>query len=66
MEECAKHNAHIETSSAFDIDIVIALFKKGLFNEKTYVLCNGFKTEEYILKIKEADRYSDAGIMLVA
>lgn len=53
MEECAKHNAHIETSSAFDIDIVIALFKKGLFNEKTYVLCNGFKTEEYILKIKE-------------
>lgn len=53
LEECAKHNAHIETSSAFDIDIVIALFKKGLFNENTYVLCNGFKTEEYILKIKE-------------
>ena len=53
LEECAKHNAHIETSSPFDIDIVIALFKKGLFNENTYVLCNGFKTEAYIQKIKE-------------
>lgn len=53
LEECAKHKAHIETSSAFDIDIVIALFKKGLFSENTYVLCNGYKTETYIHKIKE-------------
>lgn len=53
LEECAKHKSHIETSSAFDIDIVIALYKKGLFNENTYVLCNGYKTEQYILKIKE-------------
>jgi arginine decarboxylase len=53
LEECAKHNAHIETSSAFDIDIVIALFRKGLLKEDTYVLCNGYKTEAYILKIKE-------------
>jgi arginine decarboxylase len=53
LEEVAKHKAHIETSSAFDIDIVIALFKKGLFSENTYVLCNGYKTETYIHKIKE-------------
>lgn len=53
LEECAKHNANIETSSAFDIDIVIALFKKGLLGEDTYVLCNGYKTAHYIEKIKE-------------
>lgn len=53
LEEVAKHNAHIETSSAFDIDIVIALYKKKLFNESTYVLCNGYKNELYIRKIKE-------------
>ncbi len=53
LEECAKHNSNIETSSAFDIDIVISLFRKGLLGEDTYVICNGFKTEKYIAKIKE-------------
>ena len=53
LEECAKHNSNIETSSAFDIDIVISLFRKGLLGDQTYVICNGFKTEKYILKIKE-------------
>jgi len=53
LEECVQHNAHIETSSAFDIDIVIALYKKGLLREDTYVLCNGYKTKHYITKIKE-------------
>lgn len=53
LEEVAKHNAHIETSSAFDIDIVISLFKKGLFTEDTYVICNGYKTESYVKKIAE-------------
>lgn len=53
LEECAKHNANIETSSAFDIDIVINLYRKGLLSEDTFVLCNGYKTETYIAKIKE-------------
>ena len=53
LEECAKHNVNIETSSAFDIDIIINLYQKGLLSEETYVLCNGYKTETYIDKIKE-------------
>lgn len=53
LEECAKHNTNIETSSAFDIDIVITLFQKGLLSDDIYVLCNGYKTELYIAKIKE-------------
>ena len=51
LEECAKHNSHIETSSAFDIDIIISLFQKGLLSDDTYVLCNGYKTEEYVTNI---------------
>jgi len=51
LEECVKHNVNIETSSAFDIDIIISLFKKGLLSENTYILCNGYKTEEYIKNI---------------
>ncbi len=53
LEECAKHNTNIETSSAFDIDIVIALFKKKLLKDDIYVICNGYKTELYIRKIAE-------------
>lgn len=53
LEECAKHNSNIETSSAFDIDIVISLYRKGLLSDDTYVICNGYKTKEYIFKIKE-------------
>lgn len=53
LDECAKHNANIETSSAFDIDIVINLYRRGLLSEDTFVLCNGYKTETYIAKIKE-------------
>ena len=53
LEECAKHNAHIETSSPFDIDLVIAMYKKGLLKDDVYVICNGYKTEEYIKKIGE-------------
>lgn len=53
LEECAAKKVNIETSSAFDIDIVISLFKRNLLTDDVYVLCNGFKTEKYIQKIAE-------------
>lgn len=53
IEECLAHGSHIETSSAFDIDIVLAFFREGKIDTKNYILCNGFKTESYVLKIKE-------------
>ncbi len=53
LEECSKHNTNIETSSAFDIDIVISLYRQGLLSDHIYVLCNGYKTKQYVSKIKE-------------
>jgi len=53
LEECLAHGSHIETSSAFDIDIVLSLFRDGKLNPNSYILCNGFKTERYVEKIKE-------------
>lgn len=53
IEECLAHGSHIETSSAFDIDIVLSLFRDGKLNPDSYILCNGFKTERYVEKIKE-------------
>lgn len=51
IKECLKSNVNIETSSAFDLDIIISLFHQGLISPDTYVLCNGFKTRQYVEKI---------------
>jgi arginine decarboxylase len=42
MNEAFKNNIHIETSSAFDINIV-KMMANGKINKSTYVICNGFK-----------------------
>ncbi|WP_411766573.1 arginine decarboxylase [Winogradskyella sp. A3E31] len=51
LDEALKNNIHIETSSAFDIDIVQNLKKEGKITDDTYVLSNGFKREQYITNI---------------
>ncbi len=51
MKEALKNNIHMETSSAFDIDIVEQLKQEGLVREDTYVICNGFKREAYVENI---------------
>ncbi len=51
MEEALKNNIHIETSSSFDIDLVERLLYRGLVNKDTYIICNGFKTDDYKEKI---------------
>ena len=48
MNEVFKNNIHIETSSAFDINIVENLMAEGKINKNTYVICNWFKREQYI------------------
>ncbi len=51
LHEALKNDVHIETSSAFDINIVENLKAEGKINDNTYVICNGFKREQYILNI---------------
>lgn len=51
IEVVLKNNVHIETSSAFDVDIVESLKTEGKITDKTFVLCNGFKREQYITNI---------------
>ncbi len=48
IEEALKNNIHIETSSAFDLNILQKLKKEGKINNNTYVICNGFKRTKYI------------------
>ena len=51
LNEALKNDIHIETSSAFDIDIVENLKKEGKINNDTFVISNGFKRAQYITNI---------------
>lgn len=53
LDEALKNNIHIETSSAFDIDIVKSLKNEGKITNETFVISNGFKREKYISNIAE-------------
>jgi arginine decarboxylase len=48
LDEALKNQIHVETSSAFDIDIIKHLKKEGKVNDDTFVLCNGFKRDQYV------------------
>ena len=51
LDEALKNNIHIETSSAFDIEIVENLKAKGVITDQTYVISNGFKRDQYVKNI---------------
>jgi arginine decarboxylase len=53
IQEALKHKVHLETSSSFDLDLIMNLFRKGKLDAGRYVVHNGFKTEEYLRKILE-------------
>ena len=51
LNEALKNNIHIETSSAFDINIVETLMEEGKINKNTFIVCNGFKRDQYVTNI---------------
>ncbi len=53
LTEALKNDIHIETSSAFDINIVQNLKKEGKITNDNFIICNGFKRDRYIENIAE-------------
>ncbi|MFV0521574.1 MAG: arginine decarboxylase [Mangrovibacterium sp.] len=51
VNEAVKHDIDLETSSSFDIDLVLHLFKKGKITKDIKIIHNGHKTEDYLRKI---------------
>ncbi len=51
LEEVLKNDTHMETSSAFDINIVESLEAKGKLTKDNYIICNGFKRAQYVENI---------------
>lgn len=51
IEEALKNDIHLETSSAFDLNIIEDLFETGKIKKDIYIICNGFKRAQYIENI---------------
>ena len=51
VEEALKHDIHLETSYAYDIEIIKKLYAKKKITKDTYILCNGFKQKPYTSRI---------------
>lgn len=51
LEEALKNDIHLETSYAYDIEIINALYKRRKINKETYIICNGFKQKNYTSRI---------------
>ncbi|MDY6036281.1 MAG: arginine decarboxylase [Paludibacteraceae bacterium] len=56
MEEVLKNKVNIETSSAFDINILEELHKSGQLGTDTFIICNGFKRPQYVENIQNLIR----------
>ncbi len=53
VEEVLKNEVHIETSSAFDIQIIKEQYKKKHISKDTFIICNGYKRLAYRQNITE-------------
>jgi arginine decarboxylase len=53
LEEALKNDIHLETSSAFDINLVRTLHENGTIDKSKFIVCNGFKLPQYIENIAE-------------
>ena len=53
LEEVLKNEVNLETSSAFDINIIEELLASGQITKEQFIVCNGFKRPQYIENIGE-------------
>ncbi len=49
--EALKHNVNLETSSAFDIDLILNFYREQKLNTNIVIIHNGYKTDAYLQKI---------------
>ena len=56
ISEAVKHDVHLETSSSFDIDLILKLYEQGEIDTSIILVHNGYKTEDYIHKILKINK----------
>ena len=53
VEETLKHDVHLETSYAYDIEIIKKLYQKRKLTKDIHIICNGYKQKGYIRRIAQ-------------
>jgi len=56
VSEALKHNVNLETSSSYDIDLILHLYKDKKIDKNRKIIHNGYKTQEYLKKIIDLQR----------
>lgn len=51
ISEALKHNVNLETSSSFDIDLILNLYNENKLDKDRIIIHNGYKTDEHLKKI---------------
>ena len=51
LKKALEEDIHIETSSGFDIDLILKLLKDGIIKTDRILVHNGYKTDSYLQKI---------------
>ncbi len=52
VKEALRYNVQLETSSAYDLDIVRELYEEGVISRDIIIINNGYKSDLYLQKIK--------------
>ncbi|MBP5306508.1 MAG: arginine decarboxylase [Paludibacteraceae bacterium] len=52
METVLKNDVNLECSSAFDMNLLDALYQSGQLRKDAFILCNGFKRPQYVENIQ--------------
>ena len=53
VEEALEHGIHLETSYAYDIEIIKKLFEKRRITKDVFIICNGYKQKAYTRRIAQ-------------
>src|SRR3954470_678583 len=53
VEEALEHDIHLETSFAYDIEIIKKLYEKKQITKDIFIICNGFKQKSYTRRIAQ-------------
>lgn len=51
VKEALKHKVNLETSSSFDIDLIMNLYRAKKIDKSRIIIHNGYKTDDYLQKI---------------
>jgi len=53
LEEALKNDIHLETSYAYDIEIIKKLYDRKKVTKDTFIICNGYKQKSYTRRIAQ-------------